>query len=216
MSRSNGASSPRDVLEFFRIARRLLDGRPQVQLALGLDVPVGPIAEAQGVLFRAGQGSARKLNLADARWPAGSPAPCSASRRGTCSPGGRRAGTGCRARRCAALPGCGRSPAPSARAPRRRRLPARRPAGPPAAPADWTAGRALPARGRPGQQQLHAAAAGVEQLAVVADLERTSRRCRKTRRRPGFPEWSAAGPGSATGPPAPGRCRPRPSRTTGP
>jgi len=70
VSRSSGAISPRASLSFSASPAALFDGRAQVELALGFDMPFGPVPESHGVLFRAAQGSARKQNLAD---PAGHP-----------------------------------------------------------------------------------------------------------------------------------------------
>ena len=57
---------PAHFLDLFGVPGSLLDGRPQVQLALGVDVPVGPVAEAHGVLLAGAEGRPRELDLADA------------------------------------------------------------------------------------------------------------------------------------------------------
>ena len=59
---------------------RLFDGRPQVQLALGLDVLLGPVAERHGVLLHAASARRAEAGSPPCGRPAGSPARYSASR----------------------------------------------------------------------------------------------------------------------------------------
>ncbi len=68
---------------------------------------------------------------------------------------------------------------------------------------------------RPPSSSLHAVAAGIEQLAVVVQLRRSGRRCRRARRRPALREWTAAAPGSATRPTRTGTIRRSSERKAG-
>ena len=54
------------VLHLFGIAGGLLDGGAQIQFALRVEVAIGPIAEAHGVLLIGGERGARQLDFADA------------------------------------------------------------------------------------------------------------------------------------------------------
>ncbi len=54
------------VLDFLGIAGGLFDGGAQVEFAFRIQVAVGPVTEAHGVLFVGGEGGARQLNFADA------------------------------------------------------------------------------------------------------------------------------------------------------
>ena len=57
---------PGHILEPGGVARGLLDGGLEVQLALGVQMLVGPVAEAHGVLFDGGERRPRYLELAHA------------------------------------------------------------------------------------------------------------------------------------------------------
>ena len=56
-------------LSFVGVRPGLLDGRAQVEFSLGVDMFVGPVAEAHGVLFGAGEAGARQPGFRRC-WPA--------------------------------------------------------------------------------------------------------------------------------------------------
>ena len=57
---------PADLAQFLGVTGGLVDGGTEVHLPLGLDVPLGPIAEGERVLLHRGQLRPGELNLGDA------------------------------------------------------------------------------------------------------------------------------------------------------